>query len=133
MSFKHLQLVINHSKTKGPDKAIMLVLAFRANDSGECWPGLAKIAADSGLTRRTVARRLPVIEGAGEVVIEHRGKAVLTRRGEQATNLYRIIIPPPKGRDGQSPPSRGKVGTENPQGRDTESSKVVTDCHPNRQ
>ena len=124
MSFKHQQLVIEHSQTRGPGKAIMLVLAYRANDEGRCWPGLTRIARDSGLTRRTVTRCLPNIEATGELLIERRGRRGPTRGGEQASNLYRIIIAPPKGRDVQTPPLTPKVGTDSPKGRDLQSTKV---------
>ena len=102
----------------------MLVLAYRANDEGRCWPGLTRIARDSGLTRRTVTRCLPNIEATGELLIERRGRRGPTRGGEQASNLYRIIIAPPKGRDVQTPPLIPKVGTDSPKGRDLQSTKV---------
>lgn len=126
MSFKHMSLVINHSKAKGPAKTILLVQAYRANDRGECWPSLGRIATDSGFNRRTVLRCLLALQRIGELLIVRRGHAAQTRGGIQASNRYRITIEPPQGRDGESLPLPDKVGTESPEGRDTQSHKVGT-------
>lgn len=132
MSFKHLQLVINCSKTKGPDRTIMLVLAYRANDRGECWPSLYRIAKDAGLNRRTVSRCLPVIQRTGELLIVRRGHAAQTRGGIQESNRYRITIEPPQGRGRESLPLPDKVGAESPEGGGTESLKVGADSPKGR-
>ncbi len=125
MSFKHMQLVIEHSQTKGPDKAIMLVLAYRADEKkGECWPSLPRIARDAGLNRRTVSRCLPIIQRTGELLIVRRGHAAETHGGRQESNRYRITIEPPQGRGTQSLPLPDKVGAESPEGRGRESHKV---------
>lgn len=130
MSFKYTDLVTEHSATKGPDRAIMLVLALHANkDTGECWPSLSRIARHSGLTKRTVRRRLSKIENMGELRIKRRSHILQTKGGKQQSNLYQITLPPPKGRDRPSPPMRRqggdtaapKVGTLCPQGGDTAS------------
>ena len=98
MSFKHLELVIKHSKAKGSDKAIMLVLAYRADkETGECWPGLDRIAHDAGLDRRHVIRRLKVIASSGEILIQRQNHDVQTRGGKQAVNRYKLNVNPPKG------------------------------------
>ena len=127
MSFKHLDLVKKHSKTKGPAKAVMLVLASRADEkTGECWPSFNRIAAEAGLSRRTVMRHLAVIEKIGELVITPRGHMSQTKGGIQKSNLYRITIPLPKGGDGQTPPLTDKVVTASPEGGDNQTAKVVS-------
>jgi len=119
MSFKHHQLVIDHSKTRGPSRAIMLALAYRANDKGECWPSLPRIAKDSGLVRSTVAERLRDIERMGEITIKSRGH----KRNDARSNLYRITLAghdsdsPPHGLTGEShSPSRGRQIDRNADG-----------------
>jgi len=124
MSFKHLQLVINHSKTKGSKKATMIVLGYRANDNGECWPSLTCIAKDAGLNRRTVSRCLPAILRTGELLIVRRGHVAQTRGGIQESNRYRITIESPQGRGRESLPLPDKVGAHSPQGRGGQSHKV---------
>lgn len=93
MSFKHMKLIIEYSrsKTRGPDRAILLILAYRANDRGECWPSLSRIANDSGLSRGTVAFHLPQIQRTGEIIILSRG-----RKGKHCrSNLYKITLAEP--------------------------------------
>jgi hypothetical protein len=105
MSFRHMQLVIDHSQTTGPDRAIMLVLAYRADEkTAECWPGLDRIASDAGLTRRCIYKRLPVIEATGELTVIRNSHAVRTIRGTQFSNTYRIELSDAKGREQHSPP-----------------------------
>jgi hypothetical protein len=36
----------NIPEVKGPSRAVLMALADRANDSGNCWPSLATIAED---------------------------------------------------------------------------------------
>lgn len=133
MGFKYIKLVMDHSKTKGPDRAIMLALAYRADDFGACWPSFATLAKDSGLTRRTIYRRLNRLVKNGELSIKSRRRFNDTPGGRQSSHLYAIKL---QGRDRQSPPSVGnewvvtespqgeghtvpRVGTESPQGRDS--------------
>jgi hypothetical protein len=116
VSFKHLHLVVEYSTTKGPDRAIMLVLAHRANEAGECWPGLDKLAKDAGLSRSTVIRRLPVIVSAGELVIQRQSHTVQTRGGRQAANLYRVTCHEAEGGSTQTPPADTKGVAESFEG-----------------
>jgi hypothetical protein len=48
-------------------KAVLLVLANHANDSGECWPAIARIALQSGNKSRAVTQVLRDLE-AGEII-----------------------------------------------------------------
>ncbi len=59
MSFEYSRRVFEQSRTRGPERAILLVLAFRANDEGKCWPSLPRIAREAGVSIRTVTRCLP--------------------------------------------------------------------------
>jgi DNA-binding MarR family transcriptional regulator len=116
MSWNHVRLVIEHSKTKGPNRAIMLALAFRASKDdrprdhireGECYPSLKTIADDAGLQRSTVAERLPGLERMGEIVIVRRGY----KQHDGRSNLYRITLSPP----GSVSPPDGLTGkTDSP-------------------
>lgn len=127
MSFTHMKLVIDHSATAGPARAILLVLAYRANEHGECWPSLTRIALDSGLDRRTVYRYLPSIVATGELQIEHRCRTIKTRGGDQTSNLYKIALTVPKGGDCLPLPCSAKEEAVCPQGRGGLPPKVGTD------
>jgi len=127
MSIQHMRLVIEYSCTRGADRAIMLALAFRANEGGLAWPSLKRLAADAGLSRRTVARRLPHIHNTGELFIQHRRRAVNTRGGRQEANLYRITLKPPKGGDRETLPGK-QVVSACPKGSVRVTPQVVSAC-----
>ena len=124
MSFVHVQLVMDQSQTRGPCRAIMLALAYRASKddrpekgvrTGECFPSLDTIAEDSGLARSTVAKNISRLVRLGEITVERRGH----KQRDGRSNLYRITLPasgsdgPPDGltRKTDSPPDglTGKV------------------------
>lgn len=113
MSFTAIQEMLKHSKTKLADRAIMWALTNRANDKGVCWPSLTTIAKDSGISRRTVSRRLPHIEAMGELAIQSGGKDV--------SNTYTITLTP---RDKVSLPIRTRC--HHP--RDKSVKSLVTRC-----
>ena len=49
------------------DKLVLLALADRSNDQGECWPSMARIAIDCGLSRHTVMRSVAKLRQLGLV------------------------------------------------------------------
>lgn len=62
---------------KAPVKAVLFVLARRANDkTGKCWPSLKRLSADSGNGRSTTSRALRDLQRLGLVqVTTHPRKA----------------------------------------------------------
>jgi len=67
---------------------VLLALADRANDDGECWPGLAYLSAQCSMPRRTLIRALQDLQESGLVSIEHRpGEG-----GGRSTNIYRLAL-----------------------------------------
>lgn len=126
-SFKWIHAVVNHSQTKGTDRAILLILAFHADGKGESFCGEKRIAKEAGIHNKTVSRRLPIIERTGELSIKRHGRAVKTAGGVQYVNIYTInsdliggsvALPPkvgahtPKGGSAQS----HKGGADSPKG-----------------
>lgn len=129
MSFDITRQVVEHSRTRGPARAILLALAFRADKSGRAWPSLFTLAQDSGLTRRTVCRTLPAIEALGELRIARRRV-----RGGRAhlSSVYQLVPRAPDPRDPRSPPTKAPrdrqslgVGTDSPRARDRQSPRTV--------
>lgn len=55
---------------KGPAKAVLIVLANHAGDDGACWPSLDRIAAHSGLAKRTVQDALAALASRGVIADE---------------------------------------------------------------
>jgi Helix-turn-helix domain len=124
MSFKHMNAVFDNSKTQGPDRAVMMVLAHHANDSGFCWPSISRIASYAGLHDRTVKKCLRRIAKSGEIAIEYRSGKVKTRGGRQTSNGYRVLL---SGGGCGSLPLTTEGVADSPQGSGSSSPKVVAD------
>lgn len=69
------------------EKLVLLALADRANDDGECWPGVASLAKKCSMGDRTVQMHIKALAEKGLIRSESR------RDGQRnKTNLYRIFI-----------------------------------------
>lgn len=88
MSFD-LVKAVRELPLKSPAKAVLLVLALRANDQSTCWPSVATIARESGYDSRTVQRAVASLIGAGLIVRELRP----SDDGDNASNVYRLRVP----------------------------------------
>jgi len=51
---------------------VLLVLADHANDDGQCWPSIGKIAWKLNISERTIMRALKSLEERGVVTVERR-------------------------------------------------------------
>lgn len=94
-------------------KLVLLKLADRANDNGECWPGMESVAALCGLSARTLIRHIDKMEAMGLLYKSKRKD----ESGRQTTNLYTLNMDYQPG-DKLSP------------GDDDEVDSRVTICHP---
>lgn len=65
---------------------VLLRLADRANDSGECWPSVRTLAADTRQSERTVRAALAELERMGHITRRRRVSQV----GTDMTRLYKI-------------------------------------------
>lgn len=126
VSFDYSRLVRDHSRTRGPARAVMFVLASRANAEGVCWPGENRLAREAGVSKRTVIRVLPQLVAAGEVVIEHRPRRDPAGIGARSTNRYRITLKPSAGKSKLSPDSASDLVPDGPQAGDNQTPTVVT-------
>lgn len=95
MSIQKLSQVM---KTSFPDpiaKFVMVVLADHYNDStGTCWPSIDTLAEVTGVSRRTVIRKLKDLEAAGYII---------RRKRFNKTDIYEIFIGDNLTRDTVSP------------------------------
>ena len=73
------------------DKLVLLALADHANDAGECYPGIGRLAAMTGLSARTVIRRLGNLERCGLLTSEHRYRGDGTSGG-RSSNRYQLTL-----------------------------------------
>ena len=65
-------------------KLVLLKLADRANDNGECWPGMGDVAATCGISKASLIRYLKKLDDMGLVQVIHRKG----EDGKQQTNMY---------------------------------------------
>ena len=95
-------------------KLVLISLANRADNHGECYPSLARIADDCETTERSVIRKLEVLEAKGFVTRVRRSED-----GIKTSNLYRLPDVTECHND----------VTESYRGSDTVSPTLVTECH----
>lgn len=69
-------------------KLVLLKLADRANDDGECWPGQTSIAKACGICERTLMRHIDALEEMGLLSRTKRRDD----SGRQSTNLYQLNL-----------------------------------------
>ena len=75
----------------GPSaKLILLALADDADDSGQCWPAVRRIAGKCLVSERTVQRALKEFETTGLLATTPR----FTDKGRQTSNVYKLVMTP---------------------------------------
>ena len=87
MSIHHLTLVRGMT-IRGPQRALLMALSDRANDSGECWPSIATLAKESGLSRTTVKVSLRSLKDAGWIDWKQRRD----ESGDLTSNRYILSL-----------------------------------------
>lgn len=89
MSVKYSTLVWENSFSEGTDRLVMLALADFADDDGECYPGVSRVAKKCRLSKRTVQRSFQTLIEAGELNI-CKGGGVVTKSGP--TNKFTLLL-----------------------------------------
>ncbi len=107
MSVKVMQWAWEQAIGNSSRKLVLLALADRANDDGECWPGIANLTDKCSIPRRTLIRALLDLEAQGFLSVEHRAGNGTGRK----TNVYQLKSDRPVDNAGQSAnlAQRGKV------------------------
>lgn len=91
MSNKAIDLVFSHSKSTGSARCVLLAIADRANDAGECWPSIADIARRANVGERQARYVVKSLVKSGELSIVTRGGGRPTS-GRRTTNTYLITL-----------------------------------------
>lgn len=87
---------------RGPRKAVLLVLADRADKHGECWPSLDTIAHDAGCAQSTAVEAVKWLEEDGW--LKHKPR--FHTGGLKTSNLYTLCFSRSPG-DGERSPGDG--------------------------
>ncbi len=71
-----------------PSRAIVvyMYLADRAGQKGFCYPGIPRIARDTGLSVNTVRRAIQDLKRTGFVLVDERSRS----NGADSSNLYTL-------------------------------------------
>lgn len=92
MSIKIMTHVWEHSHHKGSALLMLLAIADHANDDGQCWPSLPRLAARCRVGKRQAIKLIQFLEGAGAISVRHgrgRGRAsVYTIKGVPQCTFY---------------------------------------------
>ena len=64
-------------------KCVLIILADKANEQGECWPSLTELRKVTSLSDRQIRRHVDLLAAEGYVETEQRGRA---------SNLYRLNL-----------------------------------------
>jgi hypothetical protein len=94
-------------ETTAATKLVMLALADHANEAGECWPGIRRLAGITGLSERAVQMAMHWLIGQDLVIVVEQGRRAGRNRAP-LTPLYRLAYGAiaPDGRANDAPPSR---------------------------
>lgn len=85
MAFEYTTLAWQQSEAAGNTRLVLLVLADRANEQGECWPSIADLCRRTKASERTVQAALRELEKLGEIEVDYNS-------GQRGSNRYRITI-----------------------------------------
>lgn len=91
MSIQAVAWVLDHSPTRKLDRLVLIALANHADERGECYPSVERIAAEAGTTPVQARRILTGLAEGGHVVRIINGSPDERMRKDRRTNLYRIL------------------------------------------
>jgi hypothetical protein len=119
MSYQATSAVFDHvpaTMASGSDRLVLLALANHASgDTMECWPSIALIAKEAGVTEDTVKRSLRVLVERGLIEREVNGAPDARIPRDRRPNLYRLHLTGGTDTGGRDAGSRDTGGRETTQ------------------
>ena len=88
MSVEMISLVLNHSRSEGRAKVVLIGIANHHGDNG-AWPSIATLAKYANSSERSVKRDIKYLQELGELVVEPQGGE---GKSQYKTNKYWISI-----------------------------------------
>lgn len=83
-----LEAVYKDTDLRGPEKAIMAYLVYRANDAGICWPSNSAIETECGISRNTRKRAMAHLEEMGRITTQETGHGRGNRNTIRVCDMY---------------------------------------------
>lgn len=107
MSIKVMNYVWDHSDAQGTELLCLLAIADNANDDGEAFPGIARIAKKCRVGERAIQKVLRKLQDSGEIEVRI-GHGLKTTTGH--TNRYVLLKYQEWVNVGTPQPARGERG-----------------------
>lgn len=121
MGRRYRDIVRQHSRAKRSARAVIMLLSDYADDDGLAWPGHARIAAECGLSERTVTRAISELIEAGELAVEEAAC-------HHKSPTYRIVLAPAQTAQGRQPDySQGRQFDNQGRHPDRQGRQIVID------
>jgi hypothetical protein len=86
MSLDYERGILKYSQSKGSARLVLMILAFHANENGECWPYIGTIAEEMNGSRTAVNRAISQLKQMGEISV--------IKRGHARSAIFKILLPP---------------------------------------
>jgi len=83
MSYKAMDWAFEQDCGDAVAKLVLVTLAKHADDKGQCFPSVSRVALLANTTPRTVHRKLNELKKAGLITVKSRGKD-----GKKTSNIY---------------------------------------------
>jgi biotin operon repressor len=88
MSYKAMDLVYSMDIADPVAKFVLLTIAKHADDKMQAWPSAGRIGKLTGLSPRTVQRKIVELRKGGFLFVSSR-----RQDGKKTSNLYRVLKP----------------------------------------
>jgi hypothetical protein len=126
VSVEAISLVLNHSRSEGTARLVLIGIANHDGDGGS-WPAIATLARYANVSERSVQRALRTLVELAEVEIHRNDGGTHKTRNDQRPNRYVITVR--RGDGGVAPSDRDGVTPPAPRG-DTAVADGVTPLSP---
>jgi hypothetical protein len=97
MSVAAVKAVLASRCSSGGHRVVELVLAEHANEHGESWPSVPRIAAEANTSTRSAQRSIRWLQAHGRLqIVEHgaKPKGSAETPWQYRPNLYRLVVTP---------------------------------------
>lgn len=109
VSIEAMNWVLNHSRSKGTDRMVMVVLAWHCRQGAwTCYPSVSRIAREAMSSDTAVRRSIKNLVALGELHVTTKGSEDARIRKDRRPNLYVLIpsdLPPVVPRADDPPPA----------------------------
>lgn len=93
MTFRLVEDALRAPIRAASAKVLLIALAERANDEGECWPSIRALIAATGMSESQILRRQKLLAAAGWIAVSRR----FAEDGRQRSNGYLLNVEKMKG------------------------------------